>query len=111
MTATVTVTTAEQKDAVLVPNAALSYARTQGLNQAVMVLQDGKAVPVKVTTGLSDGTNTAVTAGVQEGQVVVFGQSGGTTGTTSSGSSIRTQSNQSSNPLTGGGPPPGVKGG
>jgi HlyD family secretion protein len=111
MTATVTVTTAEQKDTLLVPNSALTYAKTQGQNQAVMVLQDGKLAPVKVTMGLSDGTNTAVTAGLQEGQVVVVGRSGGTTGTTSSGSSSRTQSNQSSNPLTGGGPPPGVKGG
>ena len=115
MTATVTVTTAEQKDAVVVPNSALAFAKTQGENQAVMVLQNGKPIPTKVTTGLSDGTNTAVTSGLQEGQVVMTGQSGGTTATRTTtgagtGAANRTgaQSSQSSNPLTGG-PPVVVK--
>jgi HlyD family secretion protein len=94
MTATVTVTTAEQKDALLVPNRALAFVKMQGENQGVVVLNNGEPTPMKVTTGLSDGTTTAVTSGLQEGQVVVTGQSGGTTATRTTGRS---------NPLTGGG--------
>jgi HlyD family secretion protein len=115
MTATVTVTTAEQKDALLVSNSALTYAKSRGESQGVVVLENGKPIPVKVTTGLSDGTNTAVTGGLQEGQVVVTGQGGGTASdrtTTGTGSGATNRAaTQSSNPLTGGGPPPGVKGG
>jgi HlyD family secretion protein len=99
MTATVTVTTAEQKDTLLVPNRALAFARMPGEEQGVVVLADGKPTPVKVTTGLSDGTDTAVTSGLQEGQVVATGQSGGATATRTTG--------QPSNPL--GGPPAVVK--
>jgi HlyD family secretion protein len=93
MTATVSVTTAEQKDALLIPNRALTYAKTQGENQGVVVLENGKPTPVSVTTGLSDGTNTAVTRGLQAGQVVVTGAA----------SRPGAQSSQSRNPL--GGPP------
>ena len=132
MTAQVTITTAEQKDVPVVPNAALTYARTRatpaqsGTGAArqggaaagstesaqgfLMVLQNGAPVPVRITTGLSDGTNTAVTAGLQDGQSVVTGQTGGTTGTgAASGAGAATRPNQSSNPLTPGGPgrPPG----
>ncbi|HEY3109956.1 MAG TPA: biotin/lipoyl-binding protein [Chloroflexota bacterium] len=130
MTAQVTITTAEQKDVLLVPNSALTYARSRAGRSAtatpsaagaaggqaggaarVMVLQSGQPTAVGVTTGLSDGTNTAVRAGLQEGQAVVTGQSGGATDGATAGGTTRTT--QSSNPLTaggpGGGPPPGVK--
>ena len=135
MTAQVTITTAEQKDVLLVPNSALTYAKSRtgrsataspstaaatggqadGAGTSVMVLQNGQPTAVRVTTGLSDGTNTAVTGRLQEGQAVVTGQSGGTTGGAATGGATTgtTRTTQSSNPLTaggpGGGPPPGVK--
>jgi RND family efflux transporter MFP subunit len=105
MTATVTVTTAEQKDAVLVPNSAFTFAKARGLTDGVLVLESGRPIRAKVTTGLTDGTNTAVTDGLQEGQQVVTGQSGGTT------TGGQRNASQGGNPLTGGGPNPGVKGG
>jgi HlyD family secretion protein len=151
MTAQVTITTTEQKDVLLVPNSALTYARSQATarqtgtagatrqagqsgagaattqaaagaptrpsgtdgQSTVLVLQDGAPVPARVTTGMSDGTNTAVTAGLQEGQAVVTGQTGGTTATGAATGTGTQRATQSSNPLTvggpGGGPPPGVK--
>jgi HlyD family secretion protein len=73
-----------------------------------MVLQGGNTAPLQVTTGLTDGTNTEVTAGLQEGQAIVVGQSGGATAATGTvatgaGAAQRTGT-QSTNPLTGGGP-------
>jgi len=106
MTAQVTITTDERHDVLVVPDAALSYAKSQGQNGAVMVLASGKPTPAKVTTGLNDGTNVEVSSGLQEGQVVVVGQSGGTTTTRTSTTTARTSS-----PLSGGapvGPPPGA---
>jgi multidrug efflux pump subunit AcrA (membrane-fusion protein) len=159
MTATVTVTTDERDNVVLVPNSALSFAQTAsrgttgtgqsgqstgtraqagaasgsaaGASQGgsstgtgqtasrVMVLgADGKPVATPVTTGLSDGTNTEVVAGLQEGQKVVTSQSGGTAatgggtaatgsgtatgGTSTNGAATRTGAQTASNPLTGG---------
>src|SRR5579884_2402902 len=65
MTAQVTITTAERDGVLTVPDSALTYAKGQGQNGSAMVLENGKPIPTKVTTGLSDGTNTEVTAGLQ----------------------------------------------
>jgi HlyD family secretion protein len=96
MTATVTVTTDERKDVLLVPTAAIA-------NGAVRVLQDGQPAQVKVTTGLSDGANTEVVAGLQDGQAVVTGQSGGATAarTTGTNAATRTGTQTTTNPLAG----------
>src|SRR5262249_44952395 len=86
MTATVTVTTAEHKDVVLVPNSALTFAKSfGGAQQAqgqsgdfVVVLENGRIRRVKVTTGMTDGTNTEITSGLEAGQAVVTSATGAT---------------------------------
>ena len=67
MTASVTVITEQDDNAVLVPNSAIAYARTRGggSGSAVYVMQNGAPVRVAVQTGNSDATNTLV-------DVVVF---------------------------------------
>jgi multidrug efflux pump subunit AcrA (membrane-fusion protein) len=107
MTATVNITTAERISALLVPSAALSFAATalqngeldrnalRSLigngsprvgsttgNQGIVVeLKGGKLVPVLVTSGLTNGQQTEILSGLQEGDQMVIGQTGGTTTT------------------------------
>lgn len=114
MTANLSITTQERIGVVLVPNKALTYARSllvsgqisrsqvqsllaAALQQAgsqapsgtatfVAVLQNGTPTPQVIFTGLTDGTNTEVLSGLQAGQQVLVGQTGGnTTPTTTSG--------------------------
>jgi multidrug efflux pump subunit AcrA (membrane-fusion protein) len=79
MTATVTIITQEADNVVLVPNAALSFAQgrgqanTAGAAASVLVLRNGQPVPVPIQTGITDGTNTQVLAGLQPGDEVVTG--------------------------------------
>lgn len=74
MTATVTITTEQDDNALLVPNSALSYAQTQSRGAAsVYVMGNGVPTRVAVRTGSSDGQNTVVLSGVQAGQEVVTG--------------------------------------
>jgi HlyD family secretion protein len=90
MTANVTIVTQQASNAVLVPAAALAFAQsaasnsiaapvaTQGsTNASVLVQQNGKAVRRPVQTGLSDGNRTEIIAGLQSGERVITGQSGG----------------------------------
>jgi multidrug efflux pump subunit AcrA (membrane-fusion protein) len=107
MTATVNITTAERISTLLVPSTALSFAATalqngeldrnalRSLigsgsprsgsttgNQGIVVkLKGGKLVPVLVTTGLTNGQQTEILSGLQEGDQVVIGQTGGATTT------------------------------
>ncbi len=107
MTATVDITTAERIGTLLVPSSALSFAATAlqngeldrnalrsligsstanagsagGSRGIVVELKDGKLVPVLVTTGLTNGQQTEILSGLQEGDQVVVGQTGGTTTT------------------------------
>ena len=108
MTATVNITTAERIGVLLVPAAALSFPGTAlqsgelsrsalsslassttstatGTRGVVVVLRNGKLVPVAIITGLSNGQFTEVISGLREGDQVVVGQTGGTTTTPSSG--------------------------
>ena len=101
MTAYVSITVAERKDALLVPNAALRFKPANGgkrggaqqgdgrpggeannatpkstqdvLSGKVYVLEQGELVPVSVTLGITDGRNTEITGGDLKagGQVVV----------------------------------------
>ncbi len=103
MTATAAITVAEVRDSLLVPNAALRYAPPQtaqssrggsgllGLimprrgpsavapasdGKTVWVLRDGVPVAIPVTTGETDGSQTAVTAeGLSEGDAAITDQS------------------------------------
>lgn len=109
MTATVNITTAERIGVVLVPSAALSFSTTaiqngelsrsdlrnliangapgasNGSRGIVIELKNGKLVPVLVQTGLTNGQFTEILSGLNEGDQVVVGQSGGTTGATGGG--------------------------
>ncbi len=111
MTATINITTAERIGTLLIPSAALSFSSTalqngeltrsqltglisgssssasgaQGSRGIVVELQNGKLVPVLVTTGLTNGQYTEILSGLKEGEQVVVSQSGGLTTTTSAG--------------------------
>jgi len=115
MTATVNITTAERIGVLVIPAAALSFPSTalqsgevsraaltslsrggqgnsagQGTQHIVLELQNGKLVPVTIMTGLTDGTNTEVLSGLNDGDEVVIGQIGGnTTSSSTSGGSSR----------------------
>ncbi len=114
MTANLEITTQERIGVTLVPNQALTFARSlvasgqisrsqvqsllaTALQQAgsqapsgtptfIVELQNGKLTPKVIFTGLTDGTNTEVVSGLQSGEQVVVGETGGTaTPTTTSG--------------------------
>ena len=115
MTATVDITTAERISTLLVPSSALSFASTalqngelsrsslsslvggsnlktgSGNRGIVVELKDGKLVPVLVTTGLTNGQQTEILSGLQEGDQVVISQTGGATTTTGSNSNTNTR--------------------
>lgn len=111
MTATINITTAERIGVLLVPSAALSFSATaiqngelsrtalrgligtgtsttgttSGSRGIVVELKNGKLVPVLVTTGLTNGQLTEVLSGLNEGDQVIIGQTGGTTTTGGTG--------------------------
>ena len=68
-------------DVLTVPSAAI---QTENDTSYVRVLKNGKVSNVTVTTGISDDTNTEITSGLTEGDVVVTGTSATTTSGTSS---------------------------
>lgn len=115
MTATANITTAQRIGTLLIPSSALSFtstalrageidrstlssllgsgqngsgnsAATQGSDsRIVLVLRNGKLTPVRITVGLSSGQYTEVLSGLNEGDQVVVGQTGGNISTTTSG--------------------------
>ena len=85
-------------------------AHHEGFDPRDLAAAGVRPVATRVTTGLTDGTNTEVTAGLQAGQSVVTGQSGGTTAAstgTTGGTTAANRTGRGANPLTGGGPGPG----
>jgi multidrug efflux pump subunit AcrA (membrane-fusion protein) len=104
MTATVNIVVEEQRDVILVPSAAISYARSQGAvapraspttggtgaaegtPAVVLILRDGEAVPTPIRTGSSDEQNTVVLSGLEPGEQVIVGAQ--TTTTTTTGTSL-----------------------
>lgn len=107
MTATANITTAQRIGALLVSNSAFTFTttalqagvisrsaltqsiagttglqssnRTQSVSsrRVVLVLRNGKLVPVLITTGLTNGTLTEVLSGLNQGDQVVVGATGG----------------------------------
>ncbi len=70
MNATVTIITAQSQNALIVPTAAI---QRSGADSVVTIQNDdGSTERQTVQTGLSDGTNTEITDGLQEGQTVVI---------------------------------------
>jgi len=86
MTATVRVITAERRNVVRVPDAALRYvpgglsaAGAQAQSPGLWVMRNGQPTRVTVTTGLDDDTNTEVLAGdIKEGDSVIVSERTGT---------------------------------
>ena len=69
MTANASVTVAQADNAVRVPNAAV---HTTGGTTMVTVLSKGQQIPTEVITGVVGDTYTEITAGLNEGDVVVL---------------------------------------
>ena len=86
MTANASVTVAQADNAVRVPNAAV---RTTGGTTMVTVLSKGQQIPTEVITGVVGDTYTEITAGLNEGDVVVLPTIRATTGAASSGNLLR----------------------
>jgi HlyD family secretion protein len=78
MTASVTLVTQHRSDVVLVPNSALQFAQSQGQPPGTaIVVSNGTPQPRSIQTGLSDGRLTEVIAGLQPGEIVATGTTGG----------------------------------
>jgi RND family efflux transporter MFP subunit len=118
MTATANITTAQRLGALLVSNSAFTFPTTalqagvisrsaliQGLGgttqqgqstgsrHVVLVMRNGQLVPVLITTGLTNGTFSEVLSGLNQGDQVVVGATGGaftnlSTGTNSTGGGL-----------------------
>lgn len=80
MTADVRIVAGERKDVLTVPNAALRFrppadsAAEAANGPVVWHLQSGRAEPVKVTIGLSDGVETEITSGdISAGEKIIVG--------------------------------------
>ncbi len=104
MTANVTFVTAEAREVLRIPNAALRFrletvGRMDGVappppgSRMVTVLRAGKPERVAITTGITDGSTTEVLTGLSVDEVVITDKSGGASGAQRQG---------------GGGPPPGM---
>lgn len=70
MTASVNIQTDRHDNVITVPTAAIQTANDSSY---VRVLKNGKVTSVPVTTGLSSDTDTEITSGINEGDVVVTG--------------------------------------
>jgi HlyD family secretion protein len=70
MNASVTITVAQAQDVLTVPAQAI---QTEGFRSVVEVQKDdGSTENVVVQTGLTDGTNTEITQGLEEGQTIII---------------------------------------
>ncbi|MCX6726293.1 MAG: efflux RND transporter periplasmic adaptor subunit [Candidatus Shapirobacteria bacterium] len=86
MSANVSIITNVKNDVILVPTAAV---QSSSGNSTVRILTNGQLSSVPVTIGDSDGTNTEIVSGVNEGDTVVTSVSiGTTTRTSTTGTSI-----------------------
>lgn len=90
MTASAAIITATKDNALLVPSSTI---QNQNGQSVVRVMINGKPRETNVQTGLTSDSHTEILSGVNEGDVVVTGQTNGT-------SSNRTNTNQSSSPFS-----------
>jgi multidrug efflux pump subunit AcrA (membrane-fusion protein) len=77
MTANVSIVVEQLDNVLLVPNRAV---KTSGKQKTVTVLSNGKPTPINVTLGMSNDSQSEVTSGLNEGDVVVIQQTTTTTG-------------------------------
>jgi HlyD family secretion protein len=85
LTANVTIYTAEKKDVMCVPSKALRYTPTKETVGSLKIIDlpnaknkvwviDGKTIKaIRVNVGMTDGTNTQILSGLDEGQMIVTG--------------------------------------
>jgi HlyD family secretion protein len=87
MNASVTITVDQAQGVLLVPAQAI---QTEGFRSVVEVLNDdGSTESVVVQTGLSDGLNTEITEGLEEGQTIIIPVRAATTTETTTGSEFQ----------------------
>jgi HlyD family secretion protein len=72
MTATATIKTQVKENALLVPSEAVRSIRGK---RVLQVMRDGKAEPVEVSVGLSNGSFTEILSGIKDGDTVQITQS------------------------------------
>jgi HlyD family secretion protein len=112
MTAYVSITVAERKGALLVPNAALRFKPSSGGKRGnghpggapgggaapkrdtfagkVYVLEQGELMPLNVALGITDNRNTEVTGGdLREGDQIIVGEAQSSNGAQASGQPLR----------------------
>ena len=80
--ASILITTGEATNALYVPSSAIS---TTGGSSYVTVIESGRDVPTKVTTGVVGTTDTAITSGLTQGQEVLETISTSSTNSTTTG--------------------------
>jgi macrolide-specific efflux system membrane fusion protein len=80
--ASILITTGEATNALYVPSSAIT---TTGGSSFVTVIQSGKDVPTKVTTGVVGTTDTQILTGLSEGQTVLETISTASTGSGTTG--------------------------
>jgi len=105
MNATVIITVGQAQNVLVVPDRAI---QTQGGNSVVQVQKDdGSTETVVVQTGLSNGTNTEIRGGLEEGQTVILPSRAVTTTSAHTTPSTGTQGGGFSFPVGGDFRPPG----
>lgn len=77
MTGTIVIQTARKDNVLKVPTGAITTANGEA---TVRVMKNGEISTVTVTTGIASDTETEITEGLTEGQEVVIGTTGGTSG-------------------------------
>jgi len=93
----------QAQDVLLVPAQAI---QTEGFQSVVEVLKDdGSTEKVVVQTGLTDGMNTEITDGLEEGQTIIISGRAATSTQTTTGSEFQQRGFfQGGGPSEGGGP-------
>lgn len=105
MAVSATIITSTKDEVILITSTAV---HTSGQKSTVQIMKDNQVTSVDVQTGESNDTQTEITSGVNEGDVVVTSTSSGTKTTTKSSSSSSSSSSLFGGSGGGMGGPPGM---
>jgi multidrug efflux pump subunit AcrA (membrane-fusion protein) len=100
LSATVNIISQQANNVLIIPSKAITR---QGQNSTVQVVNGTTTETRVVKTGITDGTNTEITSGLTDGEIVTYKLS---TSTSSSSSSTTNSNQQQGIPGIGGGGPP-----
>lgn len=103
MSLTAIITTEVKQDVLIVPNSAI---KASGETNYVLVMKNGVPEKVTVKVGIANDTNTEITSGLNEGDIIVTQTIAANSTNSSSGTSNSRSSGTGFNSLTGGGGPP-----